>query len=107
MKQRIINYLLRHYLNAIVTADVITMEKGVIKLDDKTITDTELRQLKTEVKALQGFRIWSIMTNSLKFQAQDKIFNRALDFNDTTYGKALLYNIGLQESIINVIKSRV
>lgn len=107
MKQRIINYLLRSCLNAVVTSDVITIDKGVIKLEGKNITEDELRQLIAEVKALEHFRIWSIMTNSLKFQAQDKMFNKALDFDDTMAGKLILYAISLQENIMKVIKSRV
>lgn len=106
MKQRIINWLLRHYLNTVILSDIITIEKGVIKLGGLTITQHELNQLQQEVKALEGMRLWSILTNSLRMIAQDKIFNKSLTFDDVIAGKLMLFNIDTQESIIRVIKSR-
>lgn len=106
MKQRIINYLLRHYLNAIVVADIITTDKTKLKLNGKDITQAELRQLQAEIKALEGFRIWGIMKNSLKHIAQDKIFNKSLNFEDTMAGKMMLFNLGTQESIIRILKGK-
>lgn len=108
MKQRIINYLHKHLLNAIVVEDVVTTntKTGVIMLNGKVIKNNELNQLQAEIKALEGFRIWSVMTNSLRHIAQDKVFNKSLDFNDVVAGKLMLYNIGIMESIAKVIKNK-
>lgn len=110
MKQRIINFLLRHYLTAIVVDDLITTDKIgntiVVKLNGKELTKNELQQLHAEIKALEGFRIWGILTNSLKHIAQDKIFNKSLNFDDVMAGKMMLFNLGIQESVLKVLKNK-
>lgn len=107
MKYKIINWLLRHYLNPVLTEDIITTDKGVIRIGNKAITDNELRQLQAEVKALEGFRIWSIMTHSVRHIAQDKIFNKSVNFDDVVAGKLMLYNLDTIESIARVVKNKV
>lgn len=108
IRQWLKNYLTRHLLNSVITNDVIFQDskKNLIFIDDKPITENELKQLKAEVKALEGFRIWNIMTNSIRHVAYDKIFNKAVNFDDVTYGKAMLYNLDTLQSIARVIKSR-
>lgn len=101
MKQRIKNYLLRNLLKAVITEDIVTKDpkKGTIFLGGKRITDNELRQLQAESKALRGFRLWSIMTSSVRHIAQDKLFNRALTFDEVMAGKLMLFNLDTIESI--------
>lgn len=106
MKQRIKNYLLRHLLNPVLVEDVITIEKGIVHLGGIPITQAEIKELQAEVKALEGFRIWSILINTPKKVAQDKIFKQATTFEDVTMGKAMLFNLDTQESIVRVVKNR-
>src|SRR5205814_2275131 len=71
------NALLSHLLKAVVAEDVITTNKNGLLIGKNIITEEERRQLQAEVKALHGFRIWSLMTNSVRYIAHDKIFNRS------------------------------
>lgn len=101
------NLLTRHLLHTILVSDVIYTDKGKIFLQGKEITHNELAQLQAEVKALEGFRIWSIMTNSVRHIAHDKIFNKSLSFEDVMAGKLMLLNLDTIESIAKVIKNKV
>lgn len=106
MKQKIINFLLCHLLNPVILEDVVTIEKGVLHLGGKPITQGELNQLQAEIKALNKARIWSILINTPRKVAQDKIFNQATNFQDVMAGKMMLFNLDTQESILRVIKNK-
>lgn len=106
MRQRIKNYLLGKLFCVIRTTDVITVDKGNILLGGKRITDNELRQLQAEIKALEGFRVWSLMTNSLRLIAQDKILNKSTNFDDVMAGKLMLLNLDTIESIARIIAKK-
>lgn len=109
MRQWVINFLHRHLLNAVAIDDIITIDpkKGIISIGGNPITSDELRALQAEIKALEGFRVWSVMTNSVRHIAQDKIFNKAQNFDEITYGKAMLFDLDTIESIARTLKSRV
>ena len=105
MKQWIKNWLLRKYMNVVVVRDIITTTpKGAVKLNGIAVTANEVKQLQAEIKALENFRIWGIMTDSLRYVAYDKIFNRSVNFDDVIAGKMMLYNLGVQSDIIKTIK---
>ncbi len=106
MKNRIINYLFRHLLNAVVPEDVIKTEKGKLLIGGIEVQDTELRSLIAEVKALEGFRIWKIMNETIRSEAMDLGFNKSLTYDDLKTSKMMLYTLDVFNSIIKVIRSR-
>lgn len=107
MKQRIINWLLRKLLNAITLDEIVTSDKaGVVMIDGKPINPAEMKSLLAEAKAMSGFRLWSLMSNTTKHHAEEKIFNKSINMDDIRFGKAMLYNLSLQQSIINYVLSK-
>lgn len=107
MKQKIVNYLLRHLVNSIVTDDVISQDNTKkIFLDGKPVNSERIKQWQAEIKAIEGSDIWKCTVGTLKFQAQDKVFNKSLNFEDVTYGKSMLYNLSLINSIFTVVKNK-
>ncbi len=108
MKSKIENFLLKHLLNAITLSEIISSDaKGITYIDGITVTPAEFKQMKAEVKALEGFRIWKIMSETTKHHAEEKIFNKSVNMDDIRYGKAMLFNLDLQKSIIKVIKNKI
>ncbi len=106
MKQRLINWLLRRELNAVVYADVIGVEKGKVIIGGKEVQDMELRSFIAEVKALENMRIWNVMKETLRADAMDRGFNKSTSFDDLKTCKLMLYNLDIFESIINIIKKQ-
>lgn len=104
--KRLKNYLLGKLFCVVVETDVITQDKGKMFLGGKEVTSDELRQLQAEVKALKGFRVWSIMTSSVRTIAEDKILNKSVTFDDVMSGKLMLFNLDTIESIANVIANK-
>lgn len=107
--RRLENWLLKHLLNALTIEEVISNDPktGGILIDGKPIKLDELKQMQAEVKAMEGFRVWKIMSETTKYQAEDKIFNKSINLEDIRFGKAMLYNLSLQKSILEVIKRKL
>lgn len=104
MRQRIANWLLRHLLNAIIVEDVLTVDKGRIFLGDELITDNERHNLREEIKFIEKTRFWQICQETLKATAQEKMFNKSVDFDDMKFGKTMLYNLDIQRKLIDILK---
>lgn len=109
MKKKIENFILKHLLNSITLDEIINSDPktGLVNIDGIPLTKQELTTLKAEVKALEGFRIWKIMSETTKHYAEERIFNKSINMDDIRYGKAMLYNLDLQKSILKVIKNKV
>ncbi len=106
MKQRIINYLFHRLLNVVVLEDVIRHDKTGIYLGNNLISKDELRQLSAEAKALEGFRIWHIMNETLRQDALNRGWNNSKTMDDLNAGKTIFYTLDLQNSIIRLLKRR-
>jgi len=105
VKQWITNYLLRHLLGVVVPEDVITTDKGKLLLGGKVVEENELRSLISEVKALEGLRIYKIFNETIRNEAMDRGFNKSTSFDDLKSCKLMLYNLDVLNSICRVIRS--
>lgn len=91
---------------------VLTASKGPdglpkdIYLGSDPLTLTYIRNLKEEVRAFKAFNLYRILFETLKSQSCDIMFNRSKDFDDMRVGKAMLYNLGVQENIMKTIEDR-
>ena len=106
IKNLIINFLFRRILNAVVVNDVLKTVKGQIYLGNEIITEQEIRQLVQEAKALEGFRLWHIINETLKQEALDRGWNKSMSFDDLMTGKTIFYTLDMQNSIVKVIRSK-
>lgn len=106
MKQKIINYLFHKLLNAVVLDDVIKSDKRGLFIGGKLVGNLELRQLVAEAKAMEGFRLWKIMSESIKQDALDRGWNKSTKIEDLNTGKTIFYVVDLQESIIRLLKNK-
>jgi hypothetical protein len=107
-KRRLHNKLLNYLLNAITIDEIVTQDPKTkaILIDGNPVQDNEVRQLNAEIKALEGFRIWTLLSHTTKSKAEERIFKLAITTDDIHFGKAMLYNLSLQHSIIEAIKSK-
>lgn len=108
VNRKIENWLFRNLLNAITVKDIVGNDpksKAII-IDGKPLSQNEINQLNAEIKALEGFKIWHLISATTKHYAEDRIFNKSVDIEDIRSGKAMLYNLSLQKSIIVALKSK-
>ena len=106
-KNAIRNWLLRHLLNAVLPEDVVTTDKrGAVYLNGSILSEQEKKNILEEIKFIETTRIWKIYTESLKEQAQRRIFDNAKTIDDIFAGKMMLYNIDVILKINNIFKER-
>ncbi len=106
MKQRLLNWLLKRTINAVVRDDIIRDVKGTVTIGGKPVIEEELRQLIAECKALEGFNVWRIINETIKEDALDRGWNKSTSLEDLNTGKTIFYTLDLQESIIRLIRSK-
>ena len=106
MKQRLINYLLKHLLCTITPEDIISHEKGILRISGKELNNTELQSLINEAKVLEQLRIWHIFNQTIRAEAMDRGFNKSVTFDDLKTCKLMLYNLDVLNSIIKIIRSK-
>lgn len=86
--------------------DVLTIDNAgrILKLGDDRITETELRNLKSEVKTLKNFKIWDIFQNTLRQKAIEKAVLNSTDKEQTLAGKMMIHCLGIFKSIVDILE---
>lgn len=87
----------------IVKEDLIKEIKGKIYIGGSIIGEVEMRQLIAEAKALEGFRLWNIINETIKDDALQRGWNKSTSMNDLNAGKTIYYVLDLQNSIIRLL----
>lgn len=106
-KIKIRNWVLKHLLNAILIEDVVTISPKVKKVfvNGRELEQGELESIVEEAKFIEKTRLWTLMQGTLNAQAKDKLFNHAVSPDDLFMGKAMLYNLDIQNKIIEIFKN--
>jgi len=109
MKNRILNrirnWCLKGLLNAVVLEDVATIGNGnKLFIQGQEITPDEAQTLLAEVQFIKETRFWKICQYTLKENAHKRMFRYAKSYEDMWAGKLLLYNLDIQNKLINIIK---
>lgn len=99
MRQRILNWILRNYLKAVVFEDVITTE-GKLKLGGEPIEVGQRNSFRIEARTIQDMQLWRSLRETLKQKAHESMFSKSRSWEDMFFGKALLYNLDLIEKHI-------
>ena len=81
------------------------MTKQILTIQGRVLDKGERQLLREEAKMLVKMRLWSILTNTLKAQAQKTMFEKAETFDDMVAGKTMLYNIDIQEKIVAILEN--
>ncbi len=84
---------------------VLTSDKtGHLYLNGVLVDQKLQKDLVHEASLIRNTRIWDILSNTLKQNAQLTMFNHSKDMQDLMNGKTILYTIDTQENIIKSIE---
>ena len=103
MKQRLLNWLLKTVVKVVSPDDVIRVANGKTYLGGVVVSDTELRALQAEAKALRSMRIWSIMNESVKQLVYERGWRDSTTIEHLNTAKAMYSVLETQESIVKVL----
>lgn len=70
----------------------------------KRLTPNQAKNLREEAKMLESMQVWSLFVNTLRHEAQLRMFEKAKTTEDMFFGKAILHSVGVFETILASIK---
>lgn len=73
-------------------------------LGGKKITPNQLTSLQQEALLVMNTEWWKLVTNTLRHEAELRMFKMAKTERDMDWGKAILHSIGIIEHITKAIK---
>ena len=71
----------------------------------KRISPVQVKNLQDEVKMLEQTQLWKLFTETLKHEAEMRMFTNAKTTEDLFWGKAILHAIGILKSICTSIRN--
>ena len=105
MKQWIINWLLKSVVRVVSPNDVIRVANGKLYLGGTLLSDTELRALQAEAKALKSMRIWTIMNESVKQLVYERGWRDSTTIEELNTAKAMYSVLETQNSIASKLSN--
>lgn len=96
---------LENVFNSKVIPAGINAGKYGCTLGKKRISPVQVKNLQDEVKVLEQTQLWKVFTDTLKHEAEIRMFYEAKNEQDLFWGKAILHAIRVFESINTAIRN--
>lgn len=76
---------------------------GTLFLGGREVNPQEKKRLQNEAAFFQRSLLWKVMTSTLVEHSYQKMFRKSMSFDDLYFGKAMLYNVDVQEKILKKV----
>lgn len=105
MKQRLLNYVMRHIFKGFVIGDLLTYNKAskMYFLNGKQMSEPEVRILKEEAEYIKRTQLWGLVESNLTKKAHEKIVTESLNWEDVFFGKAMLYVVSVIQEFFKIL----
>ncbi len=105
LQKKLINILVRNLFNAITERDILLIDgKGQWRYKNKKLTEDTIQRLKDDADTFANSTLWKILTDEVRYKANQRMFETSNNTYDLLAGKMLLYAIDIIKSKINNIK---
>lgn len=71
----------------------------------KKVTPAQAANLKQEAQMLATTSLWKVFTETLRHEAQLRMFEKAKTTEDMNWGKAILHAVGIFETIVHSVEN--
>jgi len=88
----------------VISSETLPTGAFIVKIGGQKMSETELANLQSEAKMIEGTRMWKLMVETLSAAAEDSMFKTSKNMEDLHYGKTMLFNISVFKNIFNIIK---
>jgi len=99
--KRIKNWLTKELFNTITEDDVLFYSKGKFYVGELELPPQDVRTIVAEAIALKDMYLMKLLLNSLKHTANERVFKKSKNWEDVTFGKAMLYCVDILEKKID------
>lgn len=79
--------------------------QGRLYIGTQEVSDAEVRSIQEEIKFFDKTRLWQIFQGTIRQKAIDKSVIGSSTWEEVLAGKMMIHNLGVMQSILNVIKS--
>lgn len=90
--------------NKVISSETLPNGAFVVKIGGQKMTETEVLNLQSEAKMIEGTRFWKLISETLTAAAEDSIFRASKNIEDIHYGKTMLVNIASIKNLFNILK---
>lgn len=104
IRRKCIGWMTHHLFNSITEEDILRIKGGKMYYKGKPMSKEGIDKLKLDALSFENSVIWQILSDEMKYQANQKIFYKAQNSDDLIAAKTLLYLI---ETMENKLKSIV
>lgn len=104
IKHRLIAYLTRNLLVALTSDDLLTITNKGVSLGKKRLSPEEVAQIKEEARQFSNSYVWKLMSNEIRYEANLRMFEKGIIPENTTFGRAMLYDLGILETFLRQSK---
>lgn len=106
IKTWLIRYLTKNLLKAPIIDEIIVIDETtkIVRFVNKKLTEEEKLALKEQAEHLQNSYLWKLMQNEIAFMVEVIGHRKAKSFDDLNFSRAMLYNLELQNKLIEKIK---
>jgi len=104
---KLVNERISKLLGVVDENFVVTLDKktGLVFMGGVRLEEQQILNLRSEANAITAMQIWPMLSETLKKQAQETIFNKSTEWADVVNGKVMLYCLSLQQKILDIFKS--
>ena len=103
MRQRLLNYLLKHLFNAVTENHVMRYNGKQFTIAGKILPENDVQGIISGAEAMQNLDIWKLMILDMKHEANKAMYQNSKSIEDMTFGKAMLLTIDVMQRKIDKI----
>ena len=100
MRQRVLNYLLRHLFNAVTEEDVLLYKGNKFYVGGMELPDSDSQDIISGAKGMKEMYIFQLLMKDMKNEANKAIYHKSKTMDDVNFGKAMLFTIDVIEKKI-------
>ena len=105
LQKHLVKFILSDVFNTISEDDLLNINKSVWMHNNRTLDITEIKNLIQEAQLMEKLKLWRIIKDELKHQAQQRIILKSQTEGDLIAGKMMLYIIELLENRVKYISN--
>lgn len=105
LQKRLINFLVKHLFNGITEEDILRLKRdGSVLYKNQPLKKEVIMQIRDEAERFHNSLLWKVLSDDVKYQANQRMFFKGHSESDLYVGKAILHAIELLENKIEQIR---
>ena len=97
MRQRVLNYLLRHLFNAVTEDDVLIYKGNKFYVGGNELPDSDTQDIISGAKGMKEMYMFQLLMKDLKNEANKMIYKNGKTMEEVNFGRSVLWTVDVIE----------